>query len=586
MSVLLCPRATRPLLGFTVRSVPSKTSKAPSLDTLRWLSRSVCGDTRIPPRTSRCLNVPCRSIKILGRPSGSRRTISFFSRGLPQRYEDLPEDYLDEDGLSFRSTELSQEETDKVFGKGRIDADAANNLLKILHGRRVAGTLEDPAFWRNTRRYNEHQISAALAYLRVTLPVDEALNAGLRAEDELAQLEEEAREQSEEGAASKSPQEETKKPSSAFYKPDPVYGESAFDKIRAKNQERQRIRDEEMEKQKLERQAKLEAEAAKAGPVALVTDEGKKIMSPKLAEYYKKAQQEGLEEPEMVSFWQRVLPSLTFVTLTLGFLVAVTTVYEEPVDKYRMLSFMSTAQATVCTLIGVNVLVWLGWKMPPLWSFFNRYMLFVVGAVKPITLFTANFSHHSLSHLLTNMVPLYFVGAALHEELGRATFLTLYAACGAMGYLGSLTTYTLRGWLSISSHGASAGTLGVMAAYFWAHRMDGFKFLGLPEDGVHGIVFLALLLAMQLQYFGKSFKSKIDLASHLTGMATGLVGAEVIARSRAARQEQMQQQRRQSNLLQVTGPPAAGEQPKAHIEVLRWVQNDRKTSPAKDEEKR
>ena len=131
---------------------------------------------------------------------------------------------------------------------------------------------------------------------------------------------------------------------------------------------------------------------------------------------------------------------------------------------------------------------------------------------------------------MMNMVPLWVIGPLLHEDIGRANFLTLYIGSGAFGFLGGLITYTLRGWLTITSLGASGATLGVMSAYFWEHRTDGFKIFGLPQDGVHGIVFLALLLVPQLAAFGKTMKMRLDIASHLSGMAAGILGIEYINR--------------------------------------------------------
>ncbi|KAH8170248.1 rhomboid family protein [Sarocladium implicatum] len=540
MSFLLCPRAgSRPLLGLALRaSGPAKSTKArPSCETLRWLSSA-----RANPHRARCLRLsqrqasqaPC-AIAPLAYPSGRR---TFFSRRrVPKKYEQLPDNYRDEDGLDFRTEELSQDEVDRVFRRGSITADDANDLLRILHGRRVAGTLEDPQYTPNTTRFPQGQIDTALEYLRITVPVDEALNAGLRAEDELAQIEKEEQ-LKEQGKPSE--------PDSRFYKADPVYGENAFDKIRARNEAKNQAKADAREAARKARERAEEEAAggplalakARAGPVALVNEEGKNIVNPKIAEYYKEAQAQGKAEPEMVAFWQRVLPSATLVTLVIGFLAAVTTVYEEPADAYRMFSGMSTAQATVCALVGANVLVWLAWKMPPLWGLMNRYMVFVVGVTRPVTLLTANFSHQSLSHLATNMVPLYFLGLALHNDMDRASFLTLYMACGAAGYLCSLVVYTLRGWLSVSSLGASGSTLGIVTAYFWAHRGDGFKFLGMPEEGVHGIVFLALLAAIQISYLGRAVRSRVDLASHIGGMGMGIFGMELLDRRRKGMMEE------------------------------------------------
>ena len=151
----------------------------------------------------------------------TRRTI-FFDKTI-RKYEDLPRDYRDQAGIQFRSKDLSEDEVVRAFGKG-INAKKANQLLRILHGRRVAGTLNDPAFAVHTSTFSKGQIEKGLAYLRKTVSVDEVMNAGLRAEDELAQLEAER-----EAAEKKKAKSTTKKNKddteveAPIYKPDPVY---------------------------------------------------------------------------------------------------------------------------------------------------------------------------------------------------------------------------------------------------------------------------------------------------------------------------------------------------------------------------
>ncbi|OAQ72364.1 rhomboid family protein [Pochonia chlamydosporia 170] len=458
-----------------------------------------------------------------------RRTI-FSSSKIIRNYEDIPREYRDQAGLHFSAKELSEEEIRRIFGAG-FTAAAGNRLLRILHGRRVAGTLDDPAYAIHTAQFSEAHIAKGLDYLRQEVPVDEVMNAGLRAEDELNQMDRDVEEREAQERAGASGEGEPNAADAAA-KADPVYGHSSFDQIRARNIAKQKAKDKIAEDERLAREA--EEQAGVSGPLATREDGTRAITNPKVAEYYDKAQSD-LDAPPEMRAWERILPSLTVVTLVLGFMAAVAMVYEEPMPRYRLFNDISTAHATVGTLIALNALVFLGWRVPPLWSVFNKYMIFVVATVKPPTLFTAVFSHTKLSHMLVNMVPLWFIGTALHEELGRADFLTLYLGCGAVGFLGSLVTYTLRGWLTVTSLGASGATLGLCSAYFWEHRNDGFKIFGLPKDGVHGIVFLAMIAALQMAAFGRTKKLKVDIASHLSGMAAGIGGIEMLNRTRRRR---------------------------------------------------
>ncbi|KAM5355797.1 hypothetical protein ACJ41O_002443 [Fusarium nematophilum] len=529
MSFFACPNSSRLLLRSALRSLASKTSSsAPQpFAPARWIS-GCASRTRPGPLSpaARCRN-PALATKY---PSyETRRTL--FSDKTIRKYEDLPRDYRDQVGLSFRSLDLTDSEVLQVFGRG-INSKRANHLLRILHGRRVAGTLEDPAFSVHTASFTKDQVARALTYLRRSIPVDEVINAGLRAEDELAQMEQdmenaETEKSAKQAAKNEETSTETSTPTPA-YKPDPVYGHSKFDEIRARNVAKRKAQEAAEEEERRAAEARGEVPA---GPLAKVGEKTERqITNPRVAAYHKAAQSD-LDAPPELKTWERILPSATVVALVIGFLAAVATVYEEPAARFRVFPDISTAHATMGAIIALNLLVFAGWKFPPLWSFFNRYMIFVVATVKPVTMFTSPFSHQRFSHLFINMAPLWLIGSLIHDEIGRANFVALYVGCGALGFLGSLITYTLRGWLTITSLGASGATLGLCSAYFWEHRNDGFRIFGLPQDGVHGIVFLALLFVPQLAAFGKTAKLKVDLASHLVGMLAGILGIEYINRT-------------------------------------------------------
>ncbi|KAH7328968.1 hypothetical protein B0I35DRAFT_343778, partial [Stachybotrys elegans] len=453
---------------------------------------------------------------------------TFFGPRVIRNYEELPRDYRDQVGLHFASKDLSDAEVAKVFGPD-MNTAAANQLLRILHGRRVAGTLYDPAFSVHTAQYSEEEMEKALKYLRKMVRVQEELNAGLRAEDELAEIEQEnaeAEKAKEEKAKEEKAQEEKtqeKDPKeegeAVAVKPDPVYGRSGLDEIRARNIAKRKAQEKILEEK---RRAAEAEQGAKAGPVAkIIDDRGRAITNPKVAEYYEDAQSD-LEEPPEMSHWQRILPSATAVVLSIGAFAALAMVYEEPSDRYRLFREISTAHATVATIIAINGLVYLAWRIPPLWRRLNRGWMLVVATVRPRMLFTAMFSHQNMGHMVVNMIPLWFVGSALHEELGRGDFLALYLSCGGLAYLGSLMFYTLMGRLDVATLGASGAVYGICSAYFWSHKDDGFRFLGLPKDGVHGSVFLAAISLLQVASL--PMRHKTDVVSHVAGILAGILG--------------------------------------------------------------
>src|SRR4029077_836616 len=62
--------------------------------------------------------------------------------------------------------------------------------------------------------------------------------------------------------------------------------------------------------------------------------------------------------------------------------------------------------------------------------FVPRYIL-----VEPWTVITYMFLHGSITHILFNMLGLYFFGSRVEERLGSRRFLTLYFVSGVSGAL-------------------------------------------------------------------------------------------------------------------------------------------------------
>lgn len=419
----------------------------------------------------------------------------------------------------------------RIFGDG-IQPASANHLLRVLHGRRVAGTLDDPSFAVHTMQYSEAQIAQGLKYLRDNVKVDEVVNAGLRAEDELNQMELDPEGETKEKAQQATPASEDELP--VEYKPDPVYGRSRFDEIRARNQAKEKARQKALEEERKAAEAEgrilPETEDDPRARSLVEVEEGQRaITNPKIAEYYKAATSDIKEAPQM-SMRERVGPSAVAFLLVMGFLASLTMVYNEPSERYRLLPEVSTATATVGAMIAVNLLVFGLWRIPPLWKALNKYMILVVGKPRPLTLFTANFSHQEFKHLAINMVILGLGGVHLHEDLGRLGFLTLFLGCGGFGFLSGLVAYSARGMLGVTSLGASGAAMGVLGAYYWDHREDRFRIFGLPQDGVHGIVWWGLLVGLTVFEAFSTFavRNRTDVVGHVAGLVSGMAGVELM----------------------------------------------------------
>ncbi|KAL1890160.1 hypothetical protein Sste5346_008453 [Sporothrix stenoceras] len=498
------------------------------------------------------------------------RTLFSASSHVTTQYVDLPPDYDDADGLPFRRRggDLEPKEVTQVFGPG-MSPVAANRLLRILHGRRVAGTLDDPSLRINTSQYRSAEIEKALAYLRQTTPVDELINAGLRAEDELATME---REQAEwlakkEGIDAAEVREEaevpegqtegkTRPPSASENKwrarlfrevpKDDVYGVGAFDVIRARNRAKNEIRERqraEAEAIRRAEQEKLWAEQAAKSRELVGPDGAPNVglpgvareMSPRVKQYALQATSP-LEAPPTMSKWQRLWPSYaTVFALVVGGGVLTSFLEEEAATngsesepRSRLFPSVSASTATVLAIIGANIAVFAMWRIPPLWRLFNRYMIVVPATPRPVSLLGAMFSHQKAGHLLANVVFLWFIGVRLHDEIGRPAFLQTYFSSGLIAFLASLTNIVLRNNLHLTTLGASGAIYGITTAYFMLHKFDGFKILGLPPDpytGIQGLGFIGLMVGLNLLTL-RAEKQSIDVVTHFAGMAVGAVFGE------------------------------------------------------------
>jgi hypothetical protein len=97
----------------------------------------------------------------------------------------LPNDYDPDKGLPFRKKDLTKEEVAAVFGP-TIDPALANEVLRVQHGRRLAGILEATSVeLPSSSSYSPDFPEQALAWLRKNVPVDEeAILAAMVREEE------------------------------------------------------------------------------------------------------------------------------------------------------------------------------------------------------------------------------------------------------------------------------------------------------------------------------------------------------------------------------------------------------------------
>ncbi|KAK2611210.1 hypothetical protein N8I77_004576 [Diaporthe amygdali] len=465
-----------------------------------------------------------------------RRTF-FGSSGVVTDYVDLPPGYEDEEGLPFRRDgELDQVTTNTIF-KGSPDMTSwrANKLLRILHGRRVAGSLEDPELQGNTASFTEREIQQALGYLRAHVPVDEIANAGLRAEDELRALESMAESESEEDGAQKDVSARGKSSPWSLYRESGdknVYGDSILDKIRARNIARR-----EAEEKALEEKRKQEEEAAQQNWGGLATTEDGRTrqvaMSPKEEAYRAEATSE-LEAPPETPRWRLLLPTTIFVAALVPLLWWASGLYSAPAEDRRLVPWLTQKDATIYGLLLVNLAVFVAWRRMGAWKFLNKHAIMDMVMPRPTGAVAAIFSHQAASHLVENMFVLWLLGGLLLDDASRAEYLAVFVGSGAAGFLASLYKCVLTRHLTYGL-GASSAVFGVICCYFWLHRFEGFKILDLPPDpanGMQGLGIIGLIVGLNLIPAFRQLPGQKDWISHLVGIATGIGFATLIEERR------------------------------------------------------
>lgn len=130
---------------------------------------------------------------------------------------------------------------------------------------------------------------------------------------------------------------------------------------------------------------------------------------------------------------------------------------------------------------------------------------------RPWTLVTYMFLHQNGTHILFNMLSLYFFAPRVEAQLSGPKFLGLYFSSGIAG---GLLSWVFTPFVGIV--GASGGVLGVMCAYAWFWPRDQILIWFLPMEAR-----FAVLLMAALDIFGVGMN--VAHFAHLGGAGAALV---------------------------------------------------------------
>ncbi|KAI1975099.1 hypothetical protein LOZ56_000890 [Ophidiomyces ophidiicola] len=158
-----------------------------------------------------------------------------------------------EEGTPFQSRELSHSELSRIFGTPRIPPAFGNRILRVLHGRRVAGTLDLDLPPDIVKALPQHVLEDGLKWLRVNFPLDEDAAIIKRIEREEQEEEEKLIKRAEDLGLYK-PQ--SGRFGAEIEKEGDVYGRSILQEIRRENEKVNKRKDEDERREWLESEAK------------------------------------------------------------------------------------------------------------------------------------------------------------------------------------------------------------------------------------------------------------------------------------------------------------------------------------------
>lgn len=140
----------------------------------------------------------------------------------------------------------------------------------------------------------------------------------------------------------------------------------------------------------------------------------------------------------------------------------------------------------------------------------------------------AMFLHSGTSHLFSNMLILFFMGAMIEEEVGHICYLLLYFVSGIGGNLLSLFMRVVNSDMS-ASIGASGAVFGLDGVLLAMVLLSGRKLQSVTPTRVVAMIVLSL-------YSGFS-GSNIDNAAHVGGLIIGFLGGCVVCILQRRRRE-------------------------------------------------
>jgi membrane associated rhomboid family serine protease len=173
-------------------------------------------------------------------------------------------------------------------------------------------------------------------------------------------------------------------------------------------------------------------------------------------------------------------------------------------------------------IIGINLLVYLLTMADPVMSkILSMNPLFVVQNQMYWQVFTYQFVHGGLSHLVFNMLGVLFFGQAVERRLGSKEFLLLYLLSGTLCGVFSLLLYIITGTWYVFLMGASGAVFALLLAYAVLYPSSIVLIWGIIP--VPAPILVLGYAALEVLYMLTGTNQGVAHSTHLIGFAVAWV---------------------------------------------------------------
>lgn len=134
---------------------------------------------------------------------------------------------------------------------------------------------------------------------------------------------------------------------------------------------------------------------------------------------------------------------------------------------------------------------------------------------RPWTFVTAIFLHADITHILFNMIALFFFGTFLERRISKKSYILVFFIAGIVGNIGYI--FTAPG-STVPGLGASGAIYGIMGALTVLVPTAVVYVYGIPMP-----MFVAAIFWLVIEFFGLFAPSDIAHGAHLGGLFIGIL---------------------------------------------------------------